>query len=550
MPNTQFIFRSNQTVGAAAAEQDSQYLSDCFVDTGTLSILLDCEDHRCLLVGRTGAGKSALIAQLRNASEHVIPILPDSLSLTYIANSNVINFFSEAGVNLNLFYRLLWRHVFVVEILKERFGIENEQRKQNFLSSIWSSIKKNRKHELALNYLRDWGDSFWQETDFRVKEVTRKLENDLQGAAEIAFPEISKFDFSTAKKLSKEQKEEVVYRGQTVVSKVQIKELNAIVDFLDEILLSDRQKKYHIVIDKLDEEWVENKLRFRLIRALIETSLEFTRLKNVKVVVALRNDLLDRVYRFTRDPGFQEEKYNTSSLDLIWSNTNLVEVLDRRIDKLVRSQYTKKKVTHKDLLRPVHTKEKKKTRAIEYMLQRTLSRPRDLIQFFNTCIAFSDGKPMIDMNTLFKAEGIYSRDRFRALVDEWIGVYPNLGLTAQILRNRKPTFKIQDITLSEIEEHCLQVATSGNASSGEDRETMEKVLDGVKKVDHYRKELFILLYKVSLIGLKTNDTMPVSWSHLEGTSVSIAEIDDSSRAYVHPTFWRHFGISNHSKSAI
>jgi hypothetical protein len=77
------------------------------------------------------------------------------------------------------------------------------------------------------------------------------------------------------------------------------------------------QKKYYIVIDRLDEEWVENKLRFRLICELIETSIEFTRIANVKVIVALRNDLLDQVYRFTRDPGFQEEKYRSSSLDLI-----------------------------------------------------------------------------------------------------------------------------------------------------------------------------------------------------------------------------------------
>ena len=170
MPEGQFIFRSNQTIGAVAAEQDKQFLDECFVDTGILSILLDCEDHRCILVGRTGAGKSALISQISSRSEHAISISPDSLSLAYVSNSNIINFFSEAGVKLNLFYRLLWKHVFVVEILKERFGIDTEQRKQNFISSIWTKITRNQKYELALNYLNEWGDSFWLETDHRVKE--------------------------------------------------------------------------------------------------------------------------------------------------------------------------------------------------------------------------------------------------------------------------------------------------------------------------------------------------------------------------------------------
>ncbi|MGB3494375.1 MAG: hypothetical protein WBA57_16730 [Elainellaceae cyanobacterium] len=547
MRESQFVFRSNQTIGAAAAEQDRQFLEECFVDTGILSILLNCEDHRCILVGRTGAGKSALISQISSQSEHAISVSPDSLSLTYISNSSVIAFFSEAGVNLNLFYRLLWRHVFVVEILKERFGIDNQQRKQNFLSSIWNSVKKNQKYELALNYLNEWGDSFWLETDSRVKEVTNKLENDLRGVANIAFPEITQLDFSMARKLTREQKEEVIHRGNAVVNKVQIRELNAIMDFLNEILLVDKQKKYYIIIDRLDEEWVENKLRFKLIRGLIETSLEFTRLKNIKVIAAIRKDLLDRVYRFTRDPGFQEEKYRDSSIDLLWSNEDLVKILDLRIDKLVRSQYTKQKATHNDLLRPVHTG-KKKIRTIEYMLQRTLSRPRDLIQFFNICITLSDGKPKIDASTLTQAEGNYSRDRFRALVDEWIGVYPNLGLLAQILRNKNPVFPLKKIASEELEDHCLQCATSSDVAEGEDFELMKKMLDDRISLEKYRNHLFLLLYKVSLIGIKTNDAMPVSWSHREGAIISINEVADNSRAFVHPTFWRHFGIIENPKS--
>lgn len=272
--------------------------------------------------------------------------------------------------------------------------------------------------------------------------------------------------------------------------------------------------------------------------------MEFTRLKNLKVVVAIRNDLLDRVYRFTREPGFQEEKYRTSSIDLIWSRNALVDVLDRRIDKLVKSQYTKKKVTHNDLLRPIHLEGKKSVRAIDYMLNRTLYRPRDLIDFFNQCIALSDGKPMIDATTLINAEGSYSRGRFRALVDEWIGVYPNLGTIAQILRGRKSTFRIKSILPEEIEEHCLQVATSSDVSEGKDLDAARRVLDDLTKAEDYRKELFLLLYKVTLVGLKTNETMPISWSHFGGSGISAAEIEDETTVYIHPTFYRHFGIIN------
>jgi hypothetical protein len=536
-----FLFRSNQTIGAAAAEHDSLYLTECFVDNGILSVLRDCNDHRCLLVGRTGSGKSALLAKLREEEEHSIPIEPDSLSLSYIANSTVIQFFSEAGVNLNLFYRLLWRHVFCVEILRERYGLTNENKQESFLGNIWNTITRNKKYEAALNYLREWGDTFWQETDYRVREVTSKLEKDLQGAVEETIPGL-KLNFSAARKLTQEQKDEIVNRGQHIVNKVQIRELSAIIDFLDEVLLVDRKKRYYITIDKLDEDWIEDRLRFKLIRALIETSLEFTRIPNVKVIIAIRRDLLDRVYRFTRDPGFQEEKFRTSSFDLVWSREKLVEVLDSRIEFLVRRQYTKQIVTHKDILRPVATSKKGRLPAIEYLLDRTLLRPRDIIHFFNECITHADGKPIIENKALFEAEGVYSRERFRALVDEWYGVYPNLGLTAQILRKRNANFRVKDLPLIEVENFCLQAVTSENPTDAPDLEEMIMVAEGRLRPEDYRRNIILTLYKVGLLGLRPSDSMPISWSHFSSSSVSGAEIDDDTRVYIQPTFYRHFGI--------
>ena len=56
-----FTFRKHATIGAAAAEEDAKFLSECFVDTGDLEVLLDCSDRRRIILGRTGAGKSALL---------------------------------------------------------------------------------------------------------------------------------------------------------------------------------------------------------------------------------------------------------------------------------------------------------------------------------------------------------------------------------------------------------------------------------------------------------------------------------------------------------
>ncbi len=133
---------------------------------------------------------------------------------------------------------------------------------------------------MALSDLKEWGESFWKETEYRIKEVTTKLEQDLQGSIEGKFPNIATINASAAKKLTEEQKEDVIHHAQEVVNRVQIKELSNVVNLIGKVLLDDQQQRYFVTLDRLDEDWVEDDLRLRLIRALIETSVEFSRISN------------------------------------------------------------------------------------------------------------------------------------------------------------------------------------------------------------------------------------------------------------------------------
>jgi hypothetical protein len=61
------------------------------------------------------------LERLDAVKEKVIKIAPEGLALTYVSNNDVLRFFIAAGVNMDLFYRLLWRHVFAVEIIREHY---------------------------------------------------------------------------------------------------------------------------------------------------------------------------------------------------------------------------------------------------------------------------------------------------------------------------------------------------------------------------------------------------------------------------------------------
>jgi hypothetical protein len=538
--NDKFIFKSNQTIGAAAAEQDSFYLKECFIDTGALSNLLDCEDFRHILVGRTGAGKSALIAQIFEQEENVIPIELDNLILSYVSDSGVLQFFTEAGVDLDIFYRLLWRHIFCIELLKRRFSNDTIAKNKGLLFTLRELLPKSKNYELGMSYLNNWEGSFWEKTQYKIKEVTSKLEKELQAKLTASMPGIGAIDLLAAKKLAEDVREEVTHIGQSVVNHVQIRDLSSVMDIIEDVVLSDRKKKYYITVDRLDENWVEDKVRLRLIRALIETSTDFNRKENIKIIVALRKDLIDRVYELTRDTGFQEEKYNSSTLNFKWTRNELIEILESRINVLIKGKYTKGLISHKDIL-PFKILNQQ---AVDYMLERTLYRPRDIIQFFNACISQADGQPIMTIDIVLLAEGIYSRDRLTALVYEWGSIYPNLRHISGLLKNKPENFKVESLTQSELEDNCFSLVLSDPTSTslpGMDLDNAKQLTEGQITFDEYRKRVILMFYRVGLIGLRAGD-LPIAYSDIGGLTISKSDIENDTRIYIQKTFWRSLSI--------
>lgn len=531
-----FRFKRLDSIGAAAAEEDKTFLQQCFVATSHLSVLLDCKDPRSVVLGRTGSGKTALLQKLAEDEPRTIEIRPESLALAYISNSTILTFLAELGVKLDIFFRLLWRHVFTVELLKCHFEITNEDSRESFLLQI-RGLFRNRKDQQAIEYLERWGKSFWEETEFRIKEVTTNLENNVKDSIKSVIPTI-RFSTEEISALSEQQRQEVINRAQYVVNQVQIRQLSEIIDLIDNVL-SDPQKRYYLTIDRLDEDWIEDRLRYRLIRALIETVRDFRKVRNAKLVVAMRYDLLDRVFRLTRDAGFQEEKYESLFLPLEWTPEQLTYVLDQRIDYMVRQRYTSQRVSHKDIL-PERIRGQW---AIDYMLRRTLMRPRDIILFFNKCIAYGTDRAIITGSVIKQAEGEYSRERLRALADEWFADYPNLLDFVALLKGREWKFRLTEIAPNDCEEFCLNWMTGAPDHKDDALGLMAtQVAHGNLDANDFRRTLFQILYRVGLVGLKTESFQKFNWVVVGRVNISPAEITEKTIVSVHPAFWRVLGI--------
>lgn len=536
MPH-KFKFRSNDHIGAADAESDQAFLKDCFIDTGHLEILSDCHDHRRIILGRTGAGKTALLQRL-SEQDRVINVKPESLALAYISNSTILQFVHSLEVSLDTFFKLLWRHVFTVEVIKAHFKLDSSEAKDSFFDWVKNQFSdKRRQHQKALAYLEHWGSKFWEQTDYRIEELTKKLESDLRGSIEAAVPAV-KIGIGAGTQLTQEERIKVVERAKYVVNQVQIQELSYVLELLDSIL-DDPQKRYYIVIDRLDENWVDDKLRYLLIRALIETVRDFCKVRHAKIVISLRYDLLDRVIRVARGPGFQEEKYESLYLDLNWTKEQLTALLDARIEHLVRRTYTSKSVSHRDLLpRSVGG-----DASMDYILSRTLMRPRDVIMFFNACIRQASENPEISSEMLKAAEGEYSRQRLRSLADEFREDCPYLLDVFDVLKNRPAQFPLDAIT----DEDCLNLAiklSKYTLQPGELSDSLLEIDRDPSATDKLRRWVAAVLYRVGALGLKLERFEGTGWSASSGRrSVSISEISPSARVFVHPCLWRSLGIN-------
>jgi hypothetical protein len=534
----EFCFSRHDDIGAAAAEDDSEFLDVCYVDTGDLEVVLSPNNPKRVIVGRTGAGKSALLNHIHKNEENVIVLSPHSLSLNYIANNNVISFFEEAGVSLSLFYSLLWRHILVVELLKYKFNITNENAQRNYTRHISKILyKKDKFKEMAVDYLEKWGNKFWLTTEERMHELTQKIESNLSASIGTSLPGVD-LSMKGAHNLTEEQKTQVMHIGKKVVSEIQIRELENIISVLGEDIFTDKQQRYYVLIDGLDEEWVDERIKYSLIKSLIDSVRRLKQIPAVKILLAMRQDLLEKVIHSSKDVGFQEEKYESLYLRLGWTKATLKELVDKRLSFLVKRRYTKKAVGWNDIF-PAHVD---KENTIDYLYERTHYRPRDMIAFMNECVHEAAGDNKITAHTIKMAEEKYSSDRLHSLVTEWQIIYPELLEVAQMFHGMKNTFSVSDINERWLEDQYLEVYDRITTKKGQLATLLEGLYSKSANFSSVRSKLIRELHAIGLIGIKPGPSSSVNWTHKGGRPISHGQLKPSSQVFIHPMFYRALGI--------
>ncbi|MEU3613041.1 hypothetical protein ABZ725_12135 [Streptomyces sp. NPDC006872] len=403
---------------------------EAFYESDDYRTVSSKEDPRCFVIARTGSGKSALLQRLQEENpDHVVRVAPEDLSLSYITNLGVMRYLDELEVSLDPLFIALWKHVLLVELIRHRYKVDSPTAKANFLSTLREKIKRDPGKRQALDYLEEFQDRFWVEADERVREITEKFEEKINKEAKGSLglsanatgTATATIGSGSADSFSTETRRELTDRFQRIVNETQMARLNKMLKVLDEDILDSRQNFTYVVIDDLDRDWVDEKIANSLIRCLFRAVLDLQRIRNLKVIVALRTNIFENL-DFGHRTGGQEEKFRSLSFHMRWGPAELRDLVSSRM-RVASAKQGAQSISIADALPRVNT-----TRgdAFDYMLARTLMRPRDIIAFVNETFAASSGNERVSWEDIKNAEDSYSYKRLLALRDEWKMSYPDI----------------------------------------------------------------------------------------------------------------------------
>lgn len=384
----------------------------------------------------------------------------------------------------------------------------------------------------AYKYLSDWGDSqLWNSSHLTNTIVTGRIEKKLRAELGGKFKS-AELSSEFARSLSKEEKEHAESCAKKVISQAHSKDLQGLLQLVDEAL-DDDQKPWFVVIDKLDEDWVENEIRYRLIHALIETARMFREVRHAKIILAARVDLLQTLTEKVQPAGFQAEKWKSNYLEITWSRQALINLLDLRINKVLRSRYSNRaKIGHSDVF---------PTGQVDYLLARTLMRPRDLIEYVNRCIKQA-GATQLTPTMVKEAEREYSRERLESLRDEWREQYPSLDRVARaLLQDKSSSLTLGDLHASDVRERITLLAAGTRHSV-----TLPSGLDAAAQDEGSFKlfvaEAVVALGMAGILLVKVAPTEPFSSGPEDMRSVRGEQLDSATNLRVHPMLHKALGV--------
>lgn len=403
-------------LGAPAAERD-EGLESYFVESDAYRRV--AEGSKTIILGNRGAGKSAIFEVLAKREESagttVIRLAPEDYSYELLSSS-MIEEKKGSWVKTGA-YASAWKYTIYVLVMKA-ICAKSFRLRRGAASDIY-------------RYVRDHHEDRQMSKLSSLISYLKRIESIKLGSYEARV---------------KVRELEKLYK---------LDEINGLLPKVRELL---HEQPVIAIVDELDKGWDASEDAQAFVAGLFQACNSINQLSpNLRVYMSLRQELYDNIPALYDDA----QKYRDIIETISWDETGLRNLISKRIRYATRNSL---EGDDEDVWNAVYseTLEYRRTKSFNYIVDRTLYRPREIIQFCNqsieTAVADRQSTP-INYSTIGKAEQAYSKDRTLDISAEYRFQYPGLLSIFESFRGL-----VYNMTREQLEYRCLEIITGDVAT--------------------------------------------------------------------------------------
>jgi len=211
---------------------------------------------------------------------------------------------------------------------------------------------------------------------------------------------------------------------------------------------------------------------------------------------------------------------------------------------VLKQKYTRNSVSFLE----VFPKEVRKQPTIDYILERTLRRPRDVILFINEAFKVASGRVEMTPSLVQTAYRSYSFGRKVSMLEEWNDIYPDLDLHIELLSGLKSRTQVREFSVESYNALALKYIVR---EDGIDPVTAEVIALANRKGDvpsiydalPALRKLLECAYVVGAIGFISPPSSSVRWSGNQMDQFSSSSIDLDTIVVIHPMLAEALGVN-------
>ncbi len=395
--------------GAPAAERDTP-LASYFVESEAYQAVQ--AGRKYIVLGNRGSGKSAIFRVLaereKSSGSVVIQLSPEDYS--YEMLSSTMRAEKEGAWAKQGAYTAAWKYLLFIQIMKE-------------MNKGGSRIKRGAEAAIY-NYLRDHVEGQQTNPIGIMISFLKRMEGIKLGSLEASF---------------KSRELDKMYR---------LEELTSLIPQIQEMC---SRRKVVVLVDELDKGWDSSEDAKSFIAGLFQAAIAVNQVhESLRVVVSLRQELYDSIPALYEDA----QKYRDVVQFVYWDEDSLLKLLSKRIRHAIPSLQALDDASTWTSVFP-DTLDFRQSKTFNYLVDRTLYRPREIIQFASDIIdtAKRNSSQEIRYTTITEAEVLYSQARTQDIAAEFKFQYPHLINIFEFFRGRVYSF-----TRSEAEAIALEIS--------------------------------------------------------------------------------------------